>query len=84
MWKNHQTSKYKLQKLLYYTQGFHLAIYGVPLFEEKLIAWEHGPVVKEVYDKFKEFGSNAISVPDTKITLNKKVIAKFEKFNYKK
>lgn len=42
----------KLQKLLYYAQGVHLAIFDKPLFEENIVAWDHGPVVKEVYEKY--------------------------------
>ncbi len=63
-------SNLKLQKLLYYAQGFHLAIYeGKPLFEEDIIAWSYGPVVREVYDVFNEFGSGVIPVPDETIEL---------------
>ena len=29
----------KLQKLLYYAQGFHLALYAKPLFNEQIKAW---------------------------------------------
>lgn len=42
-------SSLKLQKLLYYCQGHFLALYGSPLFPEKIEAWEHGPVVSDVY-----------------------------------
>lgn len=50
----------KLQKLLYYVQGFHLAITKKSLFEENIEAWAHGPVVPEVYRKFKEYRYNDI------------------------
>lgn len=46
----------KLQKLLYYTQGFNLAIFDYALFEEPIEAWRYGPVVPVVYHKFKEHG----------------------------
>jgi uncharacterized phage-associated protein len=39
----------KLQKLLYYTQAWHLAEYGEPLFDARIEAWRRGPVVPEVY-----------------------------------
>ena len=42
-------SNLKLQKLVYYAQGFHLAISGEPLFDEKIMAWEHGPVIPQLY-----------------------------------
>ena len=41
-------SNLKLQKLLYYVQGFHLAVFGEPLFEEEIEAWMYGPVVPSV------------------------------------
>ncbi len=59
----------KLQKLLYYVQGFHLAIYDEPLFKEDVLAWEHGPVVREVYREFNKYGSQSIPVPDVEVKL---------------
>lgn len=60
----------KLQKLLYYAQGLHLAIHnGVPLFSEKVLAWEHGPVVENVYHDYKINGSQIIERPETKSNL---------------
>lgn len=43
----------KLQKLLYYAQGFSLALYGELLFSEPIEAWEHGPVIRLIYDYYK-------------------------------
>ncbi|MBT9312155.1 Panacea domain-containing protein [Leptothoe kymatousa] len=57
-------SNLKLQKLLYYAQGFHLALYTSKLFQEDIRAWEHGPVVPDAYHEFKEFGSSAIPAPE--------------------
>jgi uncharacterized phage-associated protein len=54
----------KLQKLLYYAQGFHLALYEKPLFSEQIEAWQYGPVVPEVYHLYKPFKSNALPHPD--------------------
>lgn len=39
----------KLQKLLYYAQGYHLALTGERLFEDAVVAMPHGPVVSNVY-----------------------------------
>lgn len=53
--KNHDdefieyTSGLKLLKLLYYIQGYHLAMFDAPLFKDKMEAWLHGPVVPSVY-----------------------------------
>lgn len=56
-------SNLKLQKLCYYAQGFHLAIYGKRLFDEDLQAWQHGPVVPSLYRKYKEAGKSCL-IPD--------------------
>ena len=56
-------SNLKLQKLVYYAQGFHLALYDEPLFEEKIEAWTHGPVAPELYHTYKDYGANAIPRP---------------------
>ena len=56
-------SNMKLQKLLYYCQGFHLALEGKELFEDDIEAWQHGPVVPVMFHKYKKYGSNGISKP---------------------
>ena len=38
----------RLQKLLYYCQGWHLAWYGRPLFADAIVASECGPTVPSV------------------------------------
>jgi len=50
----------KLQKLLYYAQAWSLVLRKQSLFDEPIEAWVHGPVVKSVYQKFKEFGFGII------------------------
>lgn len=57
-------SNLKLQKLLYYAQGHHLAVFGQPLFNDKIQAWSHGPVVPDVYHQFKGFKSGSILLND--------------------
>jgi len=42
-------SAMKLQKLVYYSQGWHLAFEGEPLFDAPIEAWANGPVVPELY-----------------------------------
>lgn len=55
-------SNLKLQKLLYYAQGIHLALSGQPLYPERIEAWQHGPVVPEIYHAFKEYRARPIPV----------------------
>jgi len=57
-------SNLKLQKLVYYAQGVFLALNDDPLFGEPIEAWTHGPVVAELYHRFKEHGSDAIPFND--------------------
>ena len=52
----------KLQKLLYYAQGIYLALKGEPLFKENIEAWQHGPVVKDVYGTFSMFRRENIEI----------------------
>lgn len=51
----------KLQKLVYYAQGFHLALFdGEPLFDDPIEAWEHGPVVPTLYRKYESHEAGAV------------------------
>jgi len=51
----------KLQKLLFFAQGWHLAIEDAALFNEQIEAWKWGPVVRTVYTHFRKFGSSPIT-----------------------
>lgn len=50
----------KLQKMVFFAQGAHLAIYGQPLFAEDIVAWEHGPVCPVLYRRYKAYGAEPI------------------------
>ena len=56
-------SNLKLQKLLYYMQGFHLAFFDEPFFNESIEAWTYGPVVPVVFKEFKKYKKRSIN-PD--------------------
>jgi len=59
-------SNLKLQKLLYYAQGIFLGFNdGIPLFEDPIVAWTHGPVVESVYHEYKGYGSTGIDFDET-------------------
>lgn len=53
-------SDLKLQKLLYYAQGTAIKYTGKPMFSEDIVAWKLGPVVPEVYNKYKSYGRKPI------------------------
>lgn len=54
-------SPMKLQKLVYYCQGWHLAITGHSLLDEQVEAWPYGPVVDTLFHEFKAFGNQPIT-----------------------
>ncbi len=56
----------KLQKLLYFAHGWHLAATGKPLLRDVIEAWKFGPVVADVYHEFKGFGINSIRTKATR------------------
>lgn len=45
----------KLQKLVYYSQAWHLAWEQVPLFDERIEAWANGPVTRSLYRQHRGF-----------------------------
>lgn len=53
-------SNLKLQKLVYYAQGIHLAMHSVPIFNDRIEAWEYGPVVPFLYHNYKTHGAGGI------------------------
>lgn len=60
--KQRPVSNLKLQKLLYYAQAWHLAIFKQPLFNDEIEAWVHGPVVPEVFRAYRD--NKWASIPD--------------------
>lgn len=50
----------KLLKLVYIAYGWSLALREERLFNERIEAWQHGPVIPSIYHEFKHSGSNPI------------------------
>jgi uncharacterized phage-associated protein len=50
----------KLQKLVYFAHGWHLAVVGRPLINENIEAWQYGPVSPTVYHEFKHYGRSPV------------------------
>lgn len=73
-------SNLKLQKLVYYSDAWHLANHGEPLIQEDFQAWVHGPVIPALYGEYKHFSWQPIDRPD----LNEQAYASIrEKFDPK-
>ena len=49
-----------LLKLIYFAHGWHLARFGRPLVKNHFEAWQHGPVVRVVYECFQGDGDRPI------------------------
>jgi uncharacterized phage-associated protein len=64
-----RVSNLKLQKLLYYAQGWHLGLRGTPLFAEDLEAWAHGPVVPEMFREYRVYRWQTIMKPTDPIEI---------------
>jgi uncharacterized phage-associated protein len=56
-------SPMKLQKLVYFAHGWYLAITDNALIRENVEAWQFGPVIPELYQEFKRYGSGDVSKP---------------------
>lgn len=53
--KQSNTPSWKMHKLLYYCQAWSLVWVEEPLFNEKIVAWETGPIIKELYEKYRDY-----------------------------
>lgn len=72
--KDYSISNLKLQKLLYFVQAYFLMMTGEPCFEEKIEAWNFGPVVPKAYQEFKEYGSGEIPEIKSYMVVNRKTV----------
>ena len=55
-------SNLKLQKLLYFIQAYFLIGKGTECFPDKIEAWDIGPVIPNVYTKYKRYNGTSIPV----------------------
>ena len=69
----------KLQKLCFYAQAWHLALFKEPLFKERFEAWVHGPVCRELYSVYKNHGWNPIVEPESGVCIKDGEIGEFLK-----
>ena len=60
----------KVQKLVYIAYGWYLALTGERLFNEPIQAWQHGPVIRSLYDEFKHYVNRGITERATELNLD--------------
>lgn len=53
----------QLLKLAYIAHGWSLALHSQPLFNERIEAWQYGPVVPSLYQAIKGFRNSAVRGP---------------------
>lgn len=54
--ENKPVTNLKLQKVLFFLQGYCLSEYETPLIDGNFSKWRYGPVEEEVYREFKYYG----------------------------
>lgn len=50
----------KLQKLVYIAHGWNLGLDGGPLILETVEAWQYGPVIRDLYERYLAYGAKPI------------------------
>lgn len=53
-------SPMKVQKLVYLSHGWNLAVEDKPLIHNPIQAWNYGPVIPDLYHKLKIYGNEVI------------------------
>ncbi len=71
--KDYGISNLKLQKILYFIQAYFLTNNKI-CFDEKIEAWDFGPVVPEAYHEFKQYGSGDIPTVESYLEFDPKDI----------
>ena len=56
----------QVQKLVYISQGYSLALLDRPLFENHIHAWQWGPVIPKLYKALQKYGNGHVTelIPD--------------------
>ena len=65
---NQPVTNLKLQKILFFLQGYSLHEYGRKLIDGNFSKWKYGPVEEEVYFNYKENGSSTINSMSATVT----------------
>lgn len=53
----------QLIKLVYIAHGWTLGLTGRPLIDQRVEAWQYGPVIRDVYNGVRHFGRSAVKTP---------------------
>jgi uncharacterized phage-associated protein len=75
---NSEVTNITINKIVFFLHAWYLAKTGAPLVTAKIEAWNYGPVFRELYWEFKEFGKEKITARATRrnpMTATKEVCA---------
>lgn len=79
---NYEISNLKLQKVLYFIQAYFLIEKNTPCFNEKIEAWDFGPVIPKAFYEYKQYGSGNIPTIKSYIVLDKNNIWDSKKIEF--
>ncbi|EGK8008461.1 DUF4065 domain-containing protein [Campylobacter lari] len=63
-------SNLELQKTLYFTELDYIKKFDKHLINDDFEAWKYGPVARDVYCEYRNYGANSIDKPNEEIQLN--------------
>lgn len=66
--ENDLMTNLRLNKLLYFAQAMSLVKTNTPIYNDEIEAWAYGPVVPQIYNKYKKYGRKDIDEIDEKYT----------------
>lgn len=77
-------SNLKLQKVLYFIQAYFLINKKdhTPCFNEKIEAWDFGPVIPKAYHEYKQYGSGDIPTIESYILFDKNDVWNSERVEF--
>lgn len=60
---NYEVTNFKLNKILFFMQGYFLNKYHKPLMSGEFLKFQQGPIEKNVYNNLRSYGAETISKP---------------------
>ena len=67
----------KIQRLLFLSQSWNMALYNDYLIDDHFVMWKYGPVIPSLYNKIKLYKENAINAHLAILTNNNKIAFSF-------
>lgn len=74
-------SQLELEKIMYFADCEYLKLYGIPIFFEEFEAWDYGPVIPDVYHKFKHYGREKIKFSEEEKLISCSKMMKFKEYD---